>query len=111
VSSSLPSGPPAGKGRTLDPSLRSPLQTFSKPEEDIRELDLDDRSIHNVDGPYDLGKKDQALPDQRVVEENPSYTAPGVSVSPKTKAPYRDDRPNSKMADRVAERYMKRNQP
>lgn len=96
--SGLPSGPPSGKGLSVPQEDRPALQTYSKPENDVRDPKPDSESIFHVEFPDDLGKEDQPVPDRRRVDVDPRYTSPGKSVSPKTRAPYRDGLPHSKLA-------------
>lgn len=100
----LPQGTPGGKGISFN-SDGLGLQTFTKPEEDIRDPDPKDESIFRRQFPDDLAKE-QSRPD--VNESNadkhnePSYTSPGPQdASPKTKYPYRDDKPNAHNASYV----------
>lgn len=97
--SGLPSGPPSGKGLSVPQDKRPALQTYSKPEGDIRTPDHGSDSIYRVEYPDGLGKKDQPVPDERQIPLAPRFTGPGPQdSSPKTKAPYRDNKPNSKLA-------------
>lgn len=111
--SKLPSGGPGGKGMPIDPGLPG-TKTFAKPEDDIRQPQTDDEPIKRIDGPDDL-LKDRSKIDTR--EDNaPKHDGIGYSDSgpfdtPKTKYPYRDDKPNAHNAstDFVLERFLAEN--
>lgn len=96
--SGLPGGGPSDKGLPVDPGIPG-SSTFDKPEEDIREPRKDDESQHRIDDADDM-LKDRDRVDTR--EENaPKHDGIGYAgpsspdVTPKTKYPYRDDRPNA----------------
>jgi hypothetical protein len=101
----LPSGDPAGRGISLDPSIPG-ASTFAKPVDDIRNPDGEgkDESMYRVEEPGDLGKK-QTQPDEiDHSDAHPSFNGLGKpDPSTKTKYPYRDGVPNAHNASFVAE--------
>ena len=107
--SGLPQGGPAAKGLPVDPGIPG-SSTFNKPEEDTREQRTDDTPISRVDDADDL-LKDRNRIDTR--EDNADkhdgigYAGPaGPDVTPKTKYPYRDDKPNAHNASIVLGMYL-----
>jgi hypothetical protein len=110
--SKLPSGPPAGRGISLDPDAAG-TKTFAQPEPSERGPGADDESIYRVEDADHLTKH-QTTPDEiDHSRASPSYNGLGPSDTPKTKYPYRDGIPNAHNASLVfvAERYLLRGAP
>ncbi len=102
----LPEGTPAQKGVSLDPSIPG-TRTFAKPsDEPSRGEGKDDESIFRVDGPDDMTKGPQTVPDETDLTRLRPLPD-GKDVTPKTKRPYRDGIPHT-AADVVAGLWMLR---
>jgi len=98
--SQLPQGPPAGKGLPLDKNIPN-AKTFAKPEDDIRQPNVEDSSMYRQDDANSL-LKDQTVPDERDHSQfKPRYEPGGKDDTPKTKYPYRDGIPNTHNAARI----------
>lgn len=93
--SGLPSGPPAGRGISLDDSIPG-AHLHDKPEGDIRKPNNSDESMYRIDDANDL-TKDQSKADQiDHSRASPSYNGLGPSYDTgKTTYPYRDGIPNT----------------
>jgi hypothetical protein len=99
----LPSGGPSSKGLPLDDGLTG-YKTFSKPEDDIRQPNHDDESIHRIDGPDDWAKDRDRVDVVDQSDASPGYFGLGKrdpNDYGKTKYPYRDGKPNSHNASDV----------
>lgn len=85
--------------------------TFAKPEDDrsTGEQDHPDESIYRVRGPRDLRKDRDQIDVVDQTDAQPHYMGLGKpDKSPKTKYPYRDQKPNTHnatIAERVARRF------
>lgn len=106
----MPSGPPSGRGLSLDPSIPG-YQTFTKPLDDTQTHPRNDESIHRIRTPYDRAK-DQSKADQTDHSQStPSSMGVGEwdqDHPSKTKYPYRDDKQNAHNASamRVVARWL-----
>jgi hypothetical protein len=102
--SKLPSGDPAGKGVSLDPSIPG-AATYAKPsQEGPREPSKKDESMYHVDNADDLLKDQGKIDEIDHSHASPSYN--GLGDRPdndysKTKYPYRDKIPNRHNAEMV----------
>lgn len=97
--SGLPSGPPAGKGLSLDDETTG-QRTFAKPEDDNgtsqTEQPRKDESIYRVDGPRNIPKEPGGVDVVDQSDAQPGFVGLGKpDKSPKTKYPYRDEVPNA----------------
>jgi len=99
--SKLPSGPPAGRGVSLDSDI-SGTSTYTKPVDDIREFDKSEEgSIYRQESPDTLAKPQAPSSDQRQIILQPLPGPRPKEDSSLTKYPYRDGIPNAHNASVV----------
>lgn len=110
--SGLPGGGPSDKGLPLDDETTG-QRTFAKPEDDVgtsqTEQPRKDESIYRVDGPRDLPKSRDRIDVVDQTDAQPHFMGLGKpDNSPKTKYPYRDEKPNAHnaTAEFVAGRWL-----
>lgn len=113
--SGLPGGGPSDRGLPLDDTVPG-YSTFNKPEDDrsTGKQDHPDESIYRVKGPRDMRKDQDRIDVVDQTDAQPHYFGLGKpDKSPKTKYPYRDNKPNTHnaaMAERVVRRFSARTQ-
>lgn len=93
----LPEGGPANRGLPLDDSIPG-HKTFTKPLDDngTSETPARDESIHRIRDPRDIPKDRGRVDVVDQTDAQPHYYGLGKPHdSPKTKYPYRDDKPNT----------------
>lgn len=113
--SQLPGGGPSDRGLPLDPGIPG-SKTFAKPpNEEPRTPGKDDESIHRVDDADDLTKDRDRVDvneDNADKHDGIGYNGEGpYDGTGKTKYPYRDGRPNTKIAHALVERSVLLRQP
>lgn len=108
--SGLPQGGPVDRGLPLDSGIPG-SKTFVKPEGDVRQPGTDDESIYRVDNADDMTKDRDRIDvreDNADKHDGLGYAAPGPTNNNLTKYPYRDNRPHTKMAQRLVAAWLGR---
>jgi len=91
----LPEGEPADRGLSVDDDIPG-TKTFVKPLDDKVEQPMRDETIHRMDNPRDMAKTPSQRPVKDLSKSGPGYMGLGKPyLSPKTKYPYRDGKPNT----------------
>lgn len=99
----LPGGGPTDKGLPLGDDVPG-QSTFNKPEDDTREENIEDTSMHRQDRPDSLLKDIDRIDVKDEGDSSPAYMGLGErdpNDYSKTKYPYRDGKPNTHNAGAV----------